>query len=81
MKVDNHIIDILQLYEYSMAIGKSLGYKESCDQFVKLILKRKNLNAAWILEQNENHFTSVYSIPVGKEVGFKSWLEQNKRGD
>ncbi|WP_299338985.1 ATP-binding protein [uncultured Psychroserpens sp.] len=68
MKIENHISDILQLYEFSMAIGKSLNYKESCDVFLKLILKRKNLNAAWILEYNENQITSRYSIPLGQEI-------------
>ncbi|WP_282041590.1 sensor histidine kinase [Winogradskyella flava] len=68
MKIENHILDILQLYEYAMAIGKSSDYKESCDLFLKLLLKRKNLNASWILEKNENHLQSSYSIPLGDEV-------------
>lgn len=68
MKIENHISDILQLYEFSMAIGKSLDYKESCDQFLKLILKRKNLNAAWILEYEDNRLLSKYSIPLGKQI-------------
>ncbi|MDT0558976.1 ATP-binding protein [Ichthyenterobacterium sp. W332] len=71
MKVENHIIEILQLYEYAMAIGKSLDYKESCDLFLKLILKRKNLNAAWILETDESRLKSTYSVPLGKEIKLK----------
>ncbi|APY08078.1 hypothetical protein BWZ20_07095 [Winogradskyella sp. J14-2] len=68
MKIEDHILDILQLYEYAMAIGKSLDYKESCDLFLKLVLKRKNLNAAWILESRDNVLKSTYAIPLGKEI-------------
>tara|TARA_Y100000588_G_scaffold392855_1_gene506392 strand:+ start:16086 stop:17252 length:1167 start_codon:yes stop_codon:yes gene_type:complete len=71
MKIENHILDILQLYEYAMAIGKSLDYKESCDLFLKLILKRKNLNAAWILEPKGKLLHSTYAIPFGKEISIK----------
>lgn len=71
MKIETHILDILQLYEYAMAIGKSLDYKESCDLFLKLLLKRKNLNAAWIIESNNNKLQSTYSIPFGEEIKLK----------
>lgn len=71
MKIENHILDILQLYEYAMAIGKSLDYKESCDLFLKLLLKRKNLNAAWILESKDNMLQSTYAIPFGEEIKVK----------
>jgi len=59
----NHIIDILQLYEFAMSIGKTLNYKESCDSFLKLLLKRKHLNAAWILEQKDISYITKFSIP------------------
>ena len=72
MKIENHIATILQLYEFSMAIGKSLDYKESCDMFLKLILKRKNFNAAWILENEDNMVSSTYSIPAGKSIQLKN---------
>lgn len=68
MKIENHVLNILQLYEYAMAIGKSLDYKESCDLFLKLVLKRKNLNAAWILERHENRLKSKYAVPAGVEI-------------
>lgn len=71
MKIETHILDILQLYEYAMAIGKSLDYKESCDLFLKLLLKRKNLNAAWILESKDNMLQSTYAIPFGEEIKVK----------
>ena len=71
MKIENHILSILQLYEYAMAIGKSLDYEKSCDLFLTLLLKRKNLNAAWILEKKNDQFFSKYSIPYGKEVKVK----------
>ena len=69
--VENHITTILQLYEFSMAIGKSLDYKESCDMFLKLILKRKNFNAAWILEKEDSMILSTYAIPIGKSIQLK----------
>jgi len=68
IKVENHILDILQLHEYGMAIGQSLDYRESCDLFIKLLLKRKNLNAAWILEKKEDVYESTYSIPLGDKI-------------
>ena len=68
MKVENHILDILQLYEFAMALGKSLDYKESCDGFLKLLLKRKHYNAAWILEANDKSYSSTYAIPAGTEI-------------
>jgi signal transduction histidine kinase len=68
MNIENHVLNILQLYEYAMAIGKSLDYKESCNLFLKLVLKRKNLNAAWILELGENKVHSTYAIPAGVEI-------------
>nr|WP_321248237.1 ATP-binding protein [uncultured Psychroserpens sp.] len=71
MKIENHITTILQLYEFSMAIGKSLDYKESCDMFLKLILKRKNFNAAWILEKEDSMMLSTYAIPIGKSIQLK----------
>ena len=71
MKVENHILDILQLYEFAMALGKSLDYKESCDGFLKLLLKRKHYNAAWILEVDDEYYTSAYAIPAGNEIYLK----------
>lgn len=68
MKIENHVLNILQLYEYAMAIGKSLDYKESCDLFLKLVLKRKNLNAAWILEPAQSKLKSTYAVPAGVEI-------------
>lgn len=68
MKIENHIQDILQLYEFGMNIGKSFNYKESCDTFLKLLLKRKNLNAAYILEYDNQFIKSTYAIPLGKNI-------------
>lgn len=72
MKIENHVLEILQLYEYAMAIGKSLDYEENCDLFLKLILKRKSLNAAWIIESDDNLLKSTYAIPLGKEINIKT---------
>ncbi len=65
MESGNQILDILRLYEYSMSIGKSLDYYSNCDSFLKLLLKRKNLNACWILRLDQNNLITEYSIPYG----------------
>ncbi|WP_339623194.1 ATP-binding protein [uncultured Winogradskyella sp.] len=75
MKIQNHITDILQLYEFSMAITKSLDYKETCNLLLKLLLKRKNLNAAWIIEKNNDKIISSYSIPKGNSILRQTTIE------
>ncbi|WP_340200555.1 ATP-binding protein [Ascidiimonas sp. W6] len=66
MKVEatNHIATVLQLYEFSMAIGKSLSYKENCDFFLKQLLARKNLSACWIYADQNGECIVPYSLPV-----------------
>ncbi|ARN72250.1 hypothetical protein BST91_11550 [Nonlabens tegetincola] len=68
MQIQNHILEVLQLYEYAMAIGKSLDFKNNCESFIKLLLKRQNLNAAWVLKGKENYFETVYSLPKGTSL-------------
>lgn len=69
MEKDNQILDVLRLYEYSMSIGKSLNYNENCNTFLKLLLKRRNLNACWILKLNKKkNFIKKYSVPYGNKV-------------
>ena len=68
MKIQNHITSILQLYEFSMAIGQSLDYEKNCNLLLTLILKRKNLNAAWILVKENNKLKSTFALPNGKAV-------------
>lgn len=77
MKIENHILDILQLHEYGMAIGQSLDYRESCDLFIKLLLKRKNLNAAWILEKKKDAYHSTYAIPLGDKIAISAALVED----
>lgn len=60
----NHIETILQLYEFSMTIGKSLSYKENCDEFLKNILARKNLSSCWIYADQNGECIVPYSLPV-----------------
>ena len=67
MKTEHHILDILQLHEYGMAIGQTLEYKKSCDLFLTLLLKRKNLNAAWIIEKQDAQLLTTYAIPIGNK--------------
>ena len=63
MEVSRNITDILLLYELSMAIGKTLDFRENCATFLKLFLARKGLTAAWILQQEEGRMQCTYSLP------------------
>jgi signal transduction histidine kinase len=76
--MDNHILDILHLYEYAMGIGKTLDYKENCDVFLTLIMKRKNLSAAWILEKDEDCLHSSFSIPTARQISKVPFAEVAK---
>jgi signal transduction histidine kinase len=51
-----------------MAIGQSLDYEKNCNLLLTLILKRKNLNAAWILVKENNKLKSTFALPNGKAV-------------
>lgn len=75
MNVSNHIADILQLYEFSMSIGKTLEYQENCDNFLKLLLARKNLNVCWISSKNEQGNIFSYALPVSE--GFPESREKS----
>ncbi len=66
--MDSQVLDILQLYEYSMSIGKSLDYDENCNHFLKLILKRNDFNAGWILKKKQDSFSTKFSLPKGDPV-------------
>lgn len=78
MKIENHVLAVLQLYEFSMATGKSTNYKECCDIFLRLVLKRKNLSAAWIIEKSDETVLSTYAIPNGESIRKKSTIRINK---
>lgn len=71
MEKENQILDILRLYEYSMSLGKSLDYYENCDQFLKLLLKRLNLNACWVINNKKGDFVKEYSVPFGNQINQK----------
>lgn len=68
MDKDNQILDILRLYEYSMSIGKTLSYYENCDSFLKLLLKRENLNACWIIGHHKGEYKKKFAIPIGNSI-------------
>ncbi|MFC5048522.1 ATP-binding protein [Aquimarina hainanensis] len=57
------ISNVLQIYEFSMAIGNSLDYQTNCENFLKLVLARKNLSACWILKKEVNGYLPQYSYP------------------
>lgn len=63
-----NVMDILQLYEFSMAIGKSFDYRENCDSLLKLIMARKDLQSCWIYSYVDNQCKLSYSIPAFNQV-------------
>lgn len=67
MNTTKNIADILQLYEFSMSIGKSLDYRKNCDNFLKTLLARKNLSACCIVRKIENQLNTLYCYPAYKE--------------
>jgi len=88
MEIQKHILSILQLYEFSMALGKSLDFNEVCNDFLKLVLKRKGLNAAWVLdvdrEEEAGFFkfslpkTKIKKIKLDEELLVKLKYQQNQ---
>ncbi|MCK8521348.1 ATP-binding protein [Aquimarina sp. D1M17] len=64
MDIGKNIADILQLYEFSMAIGKSLDYEKNCDKFLTLLLARKNLSGCCILRKRDEHYEKLYAFPA-----------------
>lgn len=68
MEIDKQIFEILQLYEYSMSIGKSFNYHDNCDQFLQLLLKRRELNACWVLREEKDKLVKKYSMPLGNSL-------------
>lgn len=63
MDFSKNIADVLLLYELSMAIGKTLDYRENCASFLKLFLARKGLTACWILNKSKGGYQCGYSLP------------------
>lgn len=67
MDIGKNIADILQLYEFSMTIGKSLDYRTNCDNFLKTLLARKNFSACCIVQKIESNLKTLYCYPTYKE--------------
>lgn len=63
-----NVMDVLQLYEFSMAIGRSFDYKENCNSLLRLIMARKDLNSCWIYTQREGKCKITYSIPEKRQL-------------
>ena len=62
--INKNILEVLQLYEFSMSIGKSFDFQENCNDFIQLFLKRKNLNGALLYNFTRlGTFELTYSIP------------------
>ncbi|WP_405205092.1 ATP-binding protein [Aquimarina sp. LLG6339-5] len=65
VNINKHIADVLQLYEFSMSIGKTLDFDKNCDNFLKLLLARKNLSGCCIISKEEDQYLRSYSYPAG----------------
>lgn len=63
-----NVMDVLQLYEFSMAIGRSFDYKENCNSLLRLIMARKDLNSCWIYTHTEGKCKITYSIPEKRQL-------------
>ena len=61
--IGKNVSDILQLYEFSMSIGRSFDYRENCDALLKLIMARKDLHSSWIYSYHGGGCHISYSIP------------------
>lgn len=64
MNLQQNIADILQQYEFAMAIGDSLDYFSNCDYFLKRVLAKKNLSSCWIIKPSKEEHQITYSYPL-----------------
>ena len=76
MDIRKNIASILQLYEFSMSIGKSLDYQKNCDNFLTLLLARKNLTGCCILQKNKDQYEKLYSYPT--QLSIESYVSNNQ---
>ena len=56
--------DISLLYELSLSVGNSLDIKQNCEQFLNILIIRKNLNFASIWIKNDDHLNLTYGTPL-----------------
>ncbi|QGG48607.1 sensor histidine kinase [Heliorestis convoluta] len=71
MKDDNIFKDLTVLYEMALSIGQSLDLEKNCDNFLKILMARKNLSFAsvWIREDKiipqgeKNNLLLTYGKP------------------
>ncbi|MFK8007233.1 MAG: ATP-binding protein [Saprospiraceae bacterium] len=72
--------DLSLLYELSLSIGNSLNIKQNCEQFLDVLIARKNLNFASVWIKNDNHINLVYGTPLNiikdQTIGFNHYIWQ-----
>ena len=64
MKNTKIIQDISLLYELSLSVGNSLDVKQNCEQFLNILIARKNLNFASVWIKDDDHINLVYGTPL-----------------
>ncbi len=64
MKDTKIIQDISLLYELSLSVGNSLDVKQNCEQFLNILIARKNLSFASVWIKDDDHINLVYGTPL-----------------
>ncbi len=64
------IQDISLLYELSLSVGNSLDLKQNCEQFLNILIARKNLTFAsvWLKDKDQINLTYCTPVNVQKET-------------
>lgn len=63
MKNTKIIQDISLLYELSLSVGDSLDMKQNCEQFLNILIARKNLNFGSIWIKDNDQYKIIYCTP------------------
>jgi PAS domain S-box-containing protein len=58
------IQDISLLYELSLSVGNSLNIKQNCEQFLNILITKRNLNFASVCIKNGDQLNLVYGTPL-----------------
>ncbi|MFK7773683.1 MAG: PAS domain S-box protein [Saprospiraceae bacterium] len=64
METKKIIQDISLLYELSLSIGNSLDIKQNCEQFLNILIAKKNLTLASVWIKNDHHINLIYSTSL-----------------
>ncbi len=85
MKDNTKIIqDISLLYELSLSVGNSLDIKQNCQEFLNILIARKNLGFASIWIKNQSQINLIYGTPINiildQPMGFDHFIWEQLQG-